>query len=124
MDPDVKLFIKELDQLVHSVSVLNAAKHQIRLQQLEVQHARRIEKLLFESWLSPHTSVQQWFDAQSDEVKEYWQGFYVLYQYNPEFHAKLDELDFIQRQVFELLQANDRYHQHVIFEPTMELINN
>lgn len=118
----VRLYMKELDALVDSVLLLNEARHQIRMKQLEATHSRRIEKLLFASWLSPYTSVQQWFDAQSDEVQDYWQRFYVLYAYNPEFTAQLDSLDFMQRQIFELLQAKDRYHQFVTFEPVEHLL--
>lgn len=118
----IKQFTKEIDQLVDSVLKLNAARHQVRMEQLHTQHARRIEKLLFESWISPYTSVQQWFDALSDEAKDYWQCFYVLYQYNPEFHAKLHELDFMQRQIFALLRTKDLSEQAKIFSPIKHLL--
>ncbi len=122
LQTEVRLFIKELDELIHSISLLNEARHQVRLQQADVQHARRIEQLLFETWLSPFTSVQQWFDAQSDDAKDYWRTLYVLYQYNPDYSAKFEELDFISQQVFELLRARDLYEQATIFEPVNHLL--
>lgn len=81
--------------------------HQSRLQKIQWDEEQRLKQQVVEEALQPYSTIEQWFEHQSEDTQSYWYTRYQDYQYGPNGDATVREDDFFAWEVIGYLYQSD-----------------